>query len=655
MYVNKIVIKNYRAINEGIFLIDPDRTIIVGKNNVGKTSFFEFLKFALTNEGGIEFDDLPISGRKDLYDLFSSYIDGKIDYAHLDSGITLPEIEIFIDYSKDEDSVDLEAIRPAIIDLSEDISYAIICTTLVLRPEESVKSKIHSIQKSFDELNERNKTGELSSEFLFEEKKKIVKEFLINNFKSLFHSKNFAINPKTLKRRLLEVKPSEIIEAHFIEAQRPIEASEGSVFSKVLQKFLRTSDSTATVEALRSEIAERKKDVEKRFNVHLKNILDDLYFSEYPKESRETAIDVDIDFDFEQLILDSSSICYNDSIVGEKLPQKYNGLGYKNLLLMELEIASFAYDAKKKSPNSPCLLFIEEPESHMHPQLQERFVEFINVFASKLSGSDSLRPCPIIMSTHSSHIVNVVDFSKIRYLIKNASGVTCKNLVDFAFDFGTKDEKKTHLDFLRKYLELTKCDLFFADKVILVEGSTEKLYIPYVINKLAKDDPINFKLNHEYYTILEIGGAFGYLFIPFIRFLETPTLIITDIDSVDGEGKTCLVSTGVKTSNATINHWFKEELKKPTPLLTDVISLDKKEKVSGIVSIAYQIKENGFIGRTLEPAIKIANKDAFSITKEEDLIQNVDKVDFILEIVSNSDENNIPSYIIDGLQWLNKI
>lgn len=653
MYVNKIEIEHYRAIKKAEFIIDPDRTIIVGKNNVGKTSVFEFLKYALANEGNIEFDDYPLCERKNLYELFSIYIDNKIDYNALVNRLTLPEIKIFIDYSEDEVNADLEALKPAIIDLNEDISYAIISTTLILCSEESLKDKTKTLNVSFKDINEKKENGKLSEDDSIIEKRNCVKEFLSNNFKTLFHSKNFAINPTTLKKRVLDVKPSEIIQTKFIEAQRPIETTEGSIFNKVLQRFLKTSEPTEIIDTFHNDVSTQKKQVEEVFNKHLKEILNEIYLSKYPKESTETEIDVNMDFDFEQLILDSSSICYRDPLVGEKLPQKYNGLGYKNLLLMELEIASFAHEVRKKSPNSPCLLFIEEPESHMHPQLQERFIQFVNEFAKKLSGLDNVRPCPIVLSTHSPHIVNVVDFSKIRYFVRDTNGAVCKNLSDFAFDFSDESERKTHLDFLEKYLELTKCDLFFADKVILVEGATERIYIPYVIKKLAKEDH-NFKLDHEYYTILEIGGAYGYLFIPFVRFLNTPTLIITDIDSLNDDGKSCLVSQGTRTSNATIKHWFTEELKAKSPSLKEVIDLSERDKTCGIVSISYQVEENGFIGRTLEPAIRIANKDSFLIENEQDLDINVNKVDFVLDIVSSNRKHNTPFYIKNGLYWLNK-
>lgn len=63
---------------------------------------------------------------------------------------------------------------------------------------------------------------------------------------------------------------------------------------------------------------------------------------------------------------------------------------------------------------------------------------------------------------------------------------------------------------IKNYKSLTKCDLFFADKVILVKGASERLLLPNMIEKCDKDKMFNnqkYKLSSQYYTIIEIGGA----------------------------------------------------------------------------------------------------------------------------------------------------
>ena len=73
------------------------------------------------------------------------------------------------------------------------------------------------------------------------------------------------------------------------------------------------------------------------------------------------------------------------------------------------------------------------------------------------------------------------------------------------------------MDFIQKYLNLSRCDLFFADKVIFVEGASERLLLPDMIDKCDKEglfNPETYKLSAQYYALIEIGGAYAYKFIP---------------------------------------------------------------------------------------------------------------------------------------------
>ncbi len=116
-------------------------------------------------------------------------------------------------------------------------------------------------------------------------------------------------------------------------------------------------------------------------------------------------------------------------------------------------------------------------------------------------------------------------------------------------DDGSK-ELPSDLKFLIQYLQLPKCDLFFADKAILFEGTVERIVLPLFINKSA---PL---LNEQYVCSIEIGGTYMYIFKELLEFLELKTLIITDIDAVNpnDDGKKVQVETGreYETSNQTL-------------------------------------------------------------------------------------------------------
>ena len=115
---------------------------------------------------------------------------------------------------------------------------------------------------------------------------------------------------------------------------------------------------------------------------------------------------------------------------------------------------------------------------------------------------------------------------------------------------GLSGEESINRDFLHKYMTLTRCDLLFADGAILIEGTTERLLLPKIIEKFDIEHGVN--LGSRYLSIMEVGGAYAYLFYNLVDFLRLRTLIITDLDSVDGNnnGAKCKVSEGTNSSNA---------------------------------------------------------------------------------------------------------
>ena len=71
--------------------------------------------------------------------------------------------------------------------------------------------------------------------------------------------------------------------------------------------------------------------------------------------------------------------------MGESLPSSHNGLGYKNLIKIEFMLADFAEKIKQGTSACIPLLFIEEPESHMHPQMQHTFAGYLEKFLQEIS------------------------------------------------------------------------------------------------------------------------------------------------------------------------------------------------------------------------------------------------------------------------------
>jgi hypothetical protein len=337
------------------------------------------------------------------------------------------------------------------------------------------------------------------------------------------------------------------------------------------------------------------------------------------------------------------------------------------------------------------LIFIEEPEVHLHAQVQQTFVT--NIWSvikqsAKDSGEEGLVP-QLLITTHSSHILDAVDFSKVRYFrrchlkgeagpagILNASEV--RSLGSFSPDGenpdGTKVSAPEALAFLQRYLRLTHCDLFFADGAILVEGAVEKLLLPTMIERKAS------ALRSTYLSILEVGGAYAHRFEGLLAFLRIPYLVVTDLDSVTptGRPKTCRADTaGARSSNATLKKFCGLNTVEELVGLT----LDKRSDAKKDRCLTYQgdvaVSDGGntlqLRPRTLEEAIAYENfamlragtmsigidipatlEDAYQAIYDHIRSDVFKKTDFAMSILAGSSAWETPGYIADGLGWLEK-
>jgi hypothetical protein len=347
------------------------------------------------------------------------------------------------------------------------------------------------------------------------------------------------------------------------------------------------------------------------------------------------------------------------------LPERYNGLGYKNLIYILLEIESFraAIEMERISQPGVHLICIEEPEVHLHPQMQTAFIREI----SRILADDEESTAQVILSTHSPHMVADSGFSPIRYFKRKYAQVIVRDLSELPFGNGAEEDGKTPiLEFLRRYIKLTHCDLLFADKAILVEGQVERLLLPFMIEKVEEEEGFE-SISGQYITVLEIGGAYAHKIEPFLRFIDIPTLVIADIDSARSDRKKCPVAEGEITTNAVINYWLPEK-----PNLVDLLEAPDEDRTRGIFHIAYQNYENGHCGRSFEEAFVYANLDWIPENVEEFIgteskvkwaVENgleesayefgakISKVDFALDLM-NASGWHTPAYIEDGLKWL---
>ena len=264
-------------------------------------------------------------------------------------------------------------------------------------------------------------------------------------------------------------------------------------------------------------------------------------------------------------------------------------------------------------------------------------------------------------------MANEARFEAIRYFLatseSQANHLRETRIKDLRM--GLSDTPEGDRDFLHQYMTLTRCDLFFADKAVLIEGCTERLLLPAMILK-CDEHSTGRKLASQYVSTVEICGAYAHRFFNLLEFLELRTLIITDMDSGKHNENhaitKCLVSEGTHTTNGCIKDWFQEPLVSPT----DLVGKTQAEKTKGIICLAYQVPDaaGGPCGRSFEDAFMLANEALFALSgvsepEKAGIAWNnatkANKTEFALKYALETTQWNVPRYIAEGLRWLAEV
>ncbi len=656
MQLAKIRIKNYRLLVDAELEVDPKTTLIVGRNNTAKTSCFECIGKVLDGTQ-FSFNDYPLLKRENLYTDFASFMAKEITFEDLCERLEPISIEFLVDYSLDAPEDNLGALSPFIIDVDVDT------TTALIRAEYKLKADEKSIWKILEPSYYVNGIFSPDDD---------VHNAIISSFHKLFEMTIYAINPKNAEDKQIKKQKelSELFPFHIIQAERRLgeDGTQDNSLSSLISDFFDMSEDeldpsvSEKVKELRVIVETANKKVQQQSDSILSALVSNAVGFGYPN-GEELQLGVTTQLNIDDQIKNQTQLSYTAGTSNERLPSTYNGLGYKNLIKMEFLLAAFAKKVEKCGDACIPLLFIEEPESHMHPQMQHAFAEYLEAFLAKITSIG----IQTLLTSHSAHIANTMVFSKIRYAQKTKTGVIYKNLNTFA------EENSSNIDFIRKYLTITKCDLFFADKTIFVEGASERLLLPDMIDKCAKAgnfDSQEYKLPAQYYALVEIGGAYAYKFIPFAEFLGIPCLILTDLDSVSGQKgangriyySSVPVSRGETTSNETLKWWVRKKKEIPEDdntqiALTDITSMSPADKTRCRCHIEFQTTENGLCGHSLEEAIRNVNRTYYGLgdtPTEDDLeFSGKKKTDFALNLICECEDYAVPAYIKNGLVWLN--
>ena len=661
-------VRNFRILQNSTLDFDRELCLLLGRNNTGKTSFMVLIeKFLKT--GDFNFNDFSLNLRKKLFEF-----DETIDVNEL-------AIQLIMTIEYDEKD-NLCHLSEFILDLDPK------CKTVNLLFECSIKK---------DKMLEGLKTrGSMP-----------LDKYVTNHIKECLERKVYTFNSiedlKTENRyKLIEKEFKDVeklIDFEIIHAKRSVASSEEKNGTKVLSKLttdyfnhsnINAPDKFESINDLISKMDEELGgSYETFFNNFLANAKEFLSMGNLRVVSNLKA---------REIVKDSSEVVYGD--LTQRLPEHLNCLGHMNILflLLRIEIKKEAFKANNKDIK---LLLIEEPEAHTHPQIQYIFAQKIEDILKEVSNMQT------IISTHSPHIVSNHPFENIRYMsLKNGENGDNVEIKNFYNELSKKyvGEKK-EFSFLTQYLSVQSSELFFADKAIFIEGISEGILIDYFSNRYdtkrkfeeakKKEEDEEYKsdyipLSAQNITVIQ-AGANAKAFRHFIEFLQIPTLIITDIDTVYrkvGGKRTTYPSCAVSdtnccnTSNATIKYYYAAPefvygCSVHNAWLENVKNHTQK-CISDFVNVSYQCEENGYYPRSFEDAfinvnlttLKDQQEQLLGLKNKEEIDSNDDIYNLTQEIIDKKSdfassllyiaytdkkvEWTIPKYIEEGLEWLQK-
>ncbi|AXA68172.1 AAA family ATPase [Pseudomonas oryzihabitans] len=398
-----------------------------------------------------------------------------------------------------------------------------------------------------------------------------------------------------------------------------------------------------------------------------------------------------------------------DSVAGApgappmRLPETSNGLGYQNLISMIFQLMAFRDEWLRKYKNTEeqsdagiepiHLVLIEEPEAHLHVQVQQAFIKHAY---HVLCNDALLKKYPrlktqLVVSSHSSHVAHETDYANLRYFRRLPAGmagvpIPVSTVSNLSTVFGDKNRHRQTKEFVTRYLRAQHADLFFADAVILVEGAAERMMLPHFLRS-----QFSF-LDRCYITILDIGGSHAHRLRPLVDALGIVTLVITDLDA--GLKKSAVPvkrKAEQATNNPTLRGWVTAlGIGHDVDTLLDLDAEKKSQQIDDLfaIRIAYQTPisvvlpktevEAQALPNTFEDSLVLSNVQHFAAKKGRgltkafakalresatvddlgealfDALRTGDKAEFALQVLGDPDfaKVAVPEYIREGLIWL---
>lgn len=711
MILKKVKITNYRQLQNVELDMQDSLTVLAGPNNSGKTTLISVLKGMFCDKKlSFNYSDIPIQLSSDWLDKILPIFQAVMIKYDRESGVReiITKIsnddkfiadyimdsfqaQIQVDYNPDND--DIQYFADYLMDL-DDTKHSFY---FIYTYEPSISFFEKNLTEHYDRMSARFRDINNPQGVEKDTKLYFLKEELLRLYCNAAIEKCYFCNSDYGNANPMEVFAfKNLFNFQNIPAIRELDDSE-SDSSKGLSKRVISllKDNDTWVEATKKlpdllmsdiENSGAKNEIKNSSIISLDDTIRDISKTSGGHIGK-LQLEMDVsEHDVEEFIQRITRAKYD--IDGLLLNEDSQGLGFSNLIYLHMRLEEFYKSIESNKVN---VFFIEEPESHMHPQMQNVFIRFLKRYYmdKKIQG---------LITTHSNEIARMVGLDSLRVI--RQTGRSKSELFNLSkFRNSIKGIKVTNIEeesqfllenFFDWFFEIGYSELIFADRVILYEGDSERLYI----RKLIKLPEFS-ALADSYIAFIQVGGAYAHNYLPILKMLKMKTLIITDLDyNKDAMSMEEVKREDSKSTNATINYCYRlvhaDREKDYSPTIKELYDFQVKgESVlyNGLVYLTFQDEKS--TARTLEEAMlnKLLKVDVFhaikrSEWKEKRKINNLtfsipnnkeneedseysihriveatsnNKTDFMYSVIlSGNEKKMLPDYIEKGLLWLAK-
>ncbi|WP_345791506.1 ATP-dependent nuclease [Staphylococcus epidermidis] len=432
----------------------------------------------------------------------------------------------------------------------------------------------------------------------------------------------------------------------FLDAIRDVErdmfSGRNTLLKSVIDFFLDydiKSDKNITEEEQKMKLQERKDIFSTHSSQLIKNIQERLDSGNQEILSYIEEIGASYDKstpDFEGQLSESEIYTVLQLIVrqttGMSIPITHNGLGYNNLIFMALLLSKMQADSDGEFLGSNAKVFpilaIEEPEAHLHPTMQNEFIKFLknNIKDKKVK--------QIFITTHSTHISSSTNIDDIICLYKKNDIGNVSYPGRILGENNIKSKK-----YVQRFLDATKSNMLFAEKIIFVEGLAEQLLLNIFAEYLGKS------LEKNHVAVINVGGRYFEHFLHLFDSnnkgaIDRKVSCITDLDPV----RKCKTKNNYKACYPFEYNMNLEEFDYST---NDLLNEYEDEKHNNIRAFVQSKK----YGKTFEyqlildnPSLKLLLTESIANKKELIELMNLysSNATFseLINTLSNSHENN---------------